>query len=219
MRKLIIFGTGDHGEQAEYYFSSDSAYEVVAFTLPADRIESDRFKGYPVIPFEEIAARFPPDQYDMFIAMSGRDMNTKRREIFDAAKAKKYFLASYVSSRASIANAIIGENCFILDYVTIQPFCTIGNDVIVWCHAHIGHHSTIGNHIFVSSYAGISGRCVVEDYCFLAGRSSVNSSIRLAEGTFLAFFTLIMRDTEAWSVYTGNPAQKRKTSSRKLRYL
>ena len=37
MRKpLILFGAGDIAELAYFYFTNDSAYEVVAFTVDGD---------------------------------------------------------------------------------------------------------------------------------------------------------------------------------------
>ncbi|MEA3458193.1 MAG: transferase, partial [Candidatus Thermoplasmatota archaeon] len=32
MNRLIIYGEGNYAEQAYYYFTNDSEYEIVAFT-------------------------------------------------------------------------------------------------------------------------------------------------------------------------------------------
>lgn len=68
----------------------------------------------------------------------------------------------------------MGDNCFVFENQTIQPFVKIGNDVIIWSGNHIGHHSMIGDHCFISSHVVISGNVKIEPYCFLG----VNSSIR-----------------------------------------
>ena len=35
-KRLVIFGAGDIAQLAHFYFSSDSDYEVVAFTVDGD---------------------------------------------------------------------------------------------------------------------------------------------------------------------------------------
>ena len=51
----------------------------------------------------------------------------------EQAKARGYGLISYVSSKATTwPGFACGDNCFILEDNTIQPFATIGNDVVLW---------------------------------------------------------------------------------------
>ena len=98
-RKLVIFGCGDIGQLAHFYFSSDSDYEVVAFTVDAAFVPGPAFCGLPVVAFEELASLLPPDQVDLFVALSYSKLNAVRKEKFLAAKAQGYTLASFVSSR------------------------------------------------------------------------------------------------------------------------
>ena len=51
MKKLVIFGSGDLADIAHYFFSSDSEYEVVAFTLDEEYIKDGVCCGLPVIAF------------------------------------------------------------------------------------------------------------------------------------------------------------------------
>ena len=55
-------------------------------------------------------------------------MNQDRERFYSEAKSKGYKLISYVSSRAMLCDNKIGENCFILGGVTLQPFVEIGNN-------------------------------------------------------------------------------------------
>ncbi len=54
MKELIIFGTADIAQLAHFYFSNDSDYKVVAFTVDAEYIKVNEFCGLPVVPFEEV---------------------------------------------------------------------------------------------------------------------------------------------------------------------
>jgi FlaA1/EpsC-like NDP-sugar epimerase len=60
MSKLIIFGEGHYADQAYYYFTNDSPYEVVAFTADAAYITKKALCGKPVLPFEEIEKNSRP---------------------------------------------------------------------------------------------------------------------------------------------------------------
>jgi len=127
---LVIFGIGDIAQLAHFYFSSDSEYEVVAFTVDAAYQTESTFCGLPVIAFEEISKHYPPRQCAIFVALSYSKLNAVRKEKYLAVKALGYRMASFISSHATVLNeGRIGENCFIFEDNTIQPFVTIGNNV------------------------------------------------------------------------------------------
>ena len=132
-RRLVVFGFGDIAQLAHYYFSADSDYEVVAFTLDAEYITETTFCGLPVVPFEAVNQQYSPEEHDFFVAISYSKLNAVRKEKYLAAKALGYRLASFISSRATVLNeGRIGENCFIFEDNTIQPFVVIGNNVTLW---------------------------------------------------------------------------------------
>jgi UDP-3-O-[3-hydroxymyristoyl] glucosamine N-acyltransferase len=79
------------------------------------------------VPFEEVEQQFPTATYQMFVPMSFKKMNHLRAEKYDAAKRKGYELISYVSSKATVWPGFsCGDNCFIFEDNTIQPFVKIG---------------------------------------------------------------------------------------------
>lgn len=218
-RKVIIFGMGDYAEQALYYLTHDSDYQVTAFTVTQDHLKDSSVFGYPLLPFEEIETLLPPDEYLFFAPMSGRKMNLFREEIYNTAKGKGYAFISYVSSKALTCQNSIGENCFILEGCNLQPFVTIGNNVIVWCQTHIGHHSKIEDAVFISSGVNICGRTTIGKHCYLSSDAIIDANVTLAEGTLVSLNTIIKRDTDPWGIYDGNPTKKRKVSSNQFAFL
>ena len=200
--KIIIFGTGDIAQIANYYFDIDSKYEVVAFTIDSAYIKQNEFEGKQVIAFENIATTHPPAEYKMFIALSYAKMNTVREAKYHEAKAKGYELVSYISSRCSYLSQFpCGDNCFIFEDNTIQPFVKIGSNVTLWSGNHIGHHSEIKDHNFVSSHVVISGHCVIESYCFLGVNSTLAHNVILAQKTLLGAGAVIAKNTEEGGIY------------------
>ena len=109
---------------------------------------------------------------------------------------------------------MIGENCFILEDNTLQPFTPIGDNVVMWSGNHIGHHGIVKDHVFFTSQVTLSGHCTVEPYCFFGVNSTIRDGVTLGEGTLVAMAACITKDTDAWGVYKGIPAKKGAVSSR-----
>src|SRR4029453_11538910 len=102
------------------------------------------FEGKPAVPFEELERDYPPEEFQFFAPMSARRMNPPPGGLYRRAKAPGYRFISYCSSRATVfPGSPIGENCFILEDNTIQPFTRIGDNVILWSGNHIDIHSII----------------------------------------------------------------------------
>ena len=123
-KKLIIFGIGELGELAKFYFDNDSDFQTVAFTLDEKYIKENTFSGLPVYSFSNLENNFNPEDYYLFIAIGYSKMNKIREEKYYQALDKGYKLASYISSKASIfKNCSIGSNCFILEEQYNTTFC------------------------------------------------------------------------------------------------
>ena len=95
-KKVVIFGTGDIGQLAHFYLINDSLYTVAAFCADCAFIESHNFLGLPLVPFEEVVEKYPPDRFDMFVALSYGKLNETRAAKYHEAKSKGYRLISYV---------------------------------------------------------------------------------------------------------------------------
>jgi sugar O-acyltransferase (sialic acid O-acetyltransferase NeuD family) len=215
--KLVVFGAGDIARLAHFYFSTDSDHEVVAFTVDAEYRTDPEFQGLPVVALDELAKRFPPSEFKMFVALSYAKMNRIRAEKYRQMKALGYELVSYVSSRCSYLSQFPpGDNCFILEDNTVQPYVTIGNDVTLWSGNHIGHDSVIGDHCFISSHVVVSGHVTVGGSCFIGVNATLRNSISIGERTLIGAGAAIMKNTTPGSVYPGPRAERLAKSSDQL---
>lgn len=194
MAKIIIYGTGLIAEVAHFYFSRDTDHQIACFTNAGSFIKETSFQSLPVEPFENIGADFPPEHYDMFIAIGYVKTNQIRQQRYAEAKAKGYRLATYISPRATYYGTLVGDNCFILENNVIQPFVTIGNNVTLWSGNHIGHHSVIENHCFISSHVVVSGSCHIEENCFLGVNCTLRDNIRVGKLSVIGSGATVMKD-------------------------
>jgi sugar O-acyltransferase (sialic acid O-acetyltransferase NeuD family) len=219
-RPLVIFGAAEQAQLSHYYFTTDSPFDVVAFTVDAAYLTEETFCGMPVLAFEEVVKKYPPDAYEFFVALGYSKLNRIRREKYLAAKAMGYRLVSYIGSHATILNeGKIGENCFVLEDNTIQPFVRIGNNVTLWSGNHIGHHSTIHDHCFVASHVVISGGVEIGESCFIGVNATLRDHIRIGEKCVIGAGTLLLADAEPEGVYIGQASERSKVPSGRLREI
>jgi UDP-3-O-[3-hydroxymyristoyl] glucosamine N-acyltransferase len=142
------------------------------------------------------------------VAMSYAKMNHLRAEKYFRVKELGYTLVSYISSRCSfLTDAPVGDNCFVLEDNTVQPFVRIGSNVTLWSGNHIGHDSVIEDHCFVTSHVVISGNVRVGSYCFLGVNSTLRNSIVLAPETLVGAGAVIMKRTRPKGVYLAPRAE------------
>lgn len=210
------------GQLAQFYLDRDSDHEVVAFTADAEYIdESDmEFSGLPLVPFEKVTEVYPPEDHTLFVALGYRDLNKVRAEKFNETRDLGYRLPSYICSRSVLWDDLtVGQNCFIFENQTIQPFVEIGDNVTLWSGNHIGHHTTIQDHVFMTSHVVVSGHCVIEPYCFLGVNAALKDGVRLAEGTVVGAGATVVKDTEPYGVYVGTPAERVRDHADEIDYF
>lgn len=208
MAKLVIFGAGDIARLASAYFQRDSEHEVVAFTVDHGFRREDELLGLPLVDFEEVSRLYPPERFDMFVAMSYAKMNQARAAKYQAARELGYHLVSYVSSRCTfLTDHPVGDNCFILEDNTIQMGVEIGSDVTLWSGNHIGHDSVIEDHCFIASHVVVSGHVRVRSYCFIGVNATLRNSITVAPRTLIGAGAVILGDTVEGGVYVPQRAK------------
>jgi len=200
--KLVIFGAGKIADEAYFYLTNDSPHEVVAFTVDAEHLSTDEKLGLPVIAFENVAREYPPGDFKMFVAVGYQELNKFRARKYEEAKAKGYELVSYISSRAAnIGQVEVGDNCFVLEFVTIQPCAKIGNDVFLWSGNHVGHHANVGDHCYIAGNVVISGSTKIEPYCFVGVSATLGHEITIGAESFIGAGSLITKQVAPKSVF------------------
>jgi len=211
---LIIVGDGEFAEIAYEYFTYDSPFEVVAFSVEKDYLKKKTLFGLPVVPFEELERLYDPISHKVFVAVTYTQLNRVRARLYKEAKKKAFSAASYVSSKAFVwRNVSIGENCFIFENNVIQYHAKIGNNVILWSGNFIGHSTGIGDNALIASHVAISSFCEIGENCFLGANSCIIERKKLAPDCIIGAGAVVIRDTEAGRIYVGNPAKPLEKSS------
>ena len=216
-RNLIIVGDSAFAEVAFEYFSHDSHYNVSAFAVEQDYLKRTELLDRPVVPFETMIHRYPPETHDVYVAVVYTQLNQLRTRLAEAAKRAGYGLASYISPKAFVwRNVTIGEHCFIFENNVIQAFAEVGNNVVLWSGNHIGHHSHIANNVFISSHVVISGCCEIGANCFLGVNVAVGNNITVAKDCWVGPGVVISSSTREGQIFRSPAPEIAKVGARRF---
>ncbi len=217
-KKVVIIGNTSNARLAKYFFTYDSEYDPVAFSVHAKYIEQEEYEGLPLIPFENLQDKYPTDEYEAFVAVGYTKMSKIREMLYNECKAMGYTMANYISTKCSYLSQFQpGDNCFILEDNTIQPYVKIGNNVVLWSGNHIGHDVEIDDHCFITSHVVVSGFVKIGKNCFLGVNATIRDGITIAPETLVAAGAIIMKDTEEKGVYLAQRSVKFEKNSDEIK--
>lgn len=220
MRDVVIFGTGQVAEVVHYYLAQEGGRNIVAFTVDEQFRSAEQLFGLPVVSFETVQQIYPPDTHEMFVAVSFKRVNKAREEKVAEAEAKGYTLVSHVSPRATVWSDFVAQpNTIIMENNVIQPFVSVGRNVIMWSGNHIGHHTKIEDHCFIASHAVISGSVTVGEGTFVGVNTTVRDNVTIGKRNVLGAATLILADTPDNAVFMGQATAMSKVPSHRLRSI
>lgn len=200
MADIVLFGTGQIAEVVHFYIENDTDHRVVAITADAEFITQTTWKGLPVVPFQTLEAHYPPDKVKLLLPLSYRNVNKARRDHYLDAKQRGYGFISYISSKATYYGTPVGENSIVMEDNTLQPFCSVGHNVILWSGNHVGHHACIEDHAFVSSHVVISGAATVGEMSFIGVNATVHDSVRIGRESVIGAGAIVSKDLPDFSV-------------------
>lgn len=194
-KPIVLFGTGKIAEVVHHLLVHEAGIAVAGFTVDRAYVTGDGKEGLPVVAFDAVEQRFPPDRYDLFVALGYHDMNALRAAKMAEAKAKGYALPAFVHPLSGLPTGTpVGENSFIMRDVHIHPKVTLGTDVFIWSGAIIGHHTTVGDHVWVTSGANVAGACTIGAHAFLGINATVGHGVRIGRRCFIGANALVTKD-------------------------
>jgi len=202
MAKLVLFGTGRGADVAYRFLTADTDHEIVGFTVDEAYCDRASLRGLPLVPFEAVERRFPPDDFRMLVLLGYQGMNSLRALKFGQAKAKGYMLESYVASNIFRVEPFrVGENCFIMDNQSISLDVEIKNNVVMWSSNHVGDMSVIEDHAWVSSHVTIAASTRIGEKAFLGIGATIGNGVVIGAESFIGAQALVTESTAPSSVH------------------
>ncbi|NNM99028.1 MAG: acetyltransferase [Candidatus Eremiobacteraeota bacterium] len=203
MAKIIVFGTGKVADVLYHHVVAAKHHDIVAFTTDVEHLPAaGTFHDRPVVPFDRVVESFPPDAFQMLVAIGYHGLNGLRARRYAEAKAKGYTMASYVSDRACVGDWLVaGDNCIILDGATVEPGVRLGNNVVLWSNVLIGHHTTIADHVWIAANSTFGGSAFLGERSFVGLGVTVGHEVEIGEQSFLGSGAIVTKCADAKSVF------------------
>src|SRR5207247_6760910 len=108
-------------------FRDHSEYDVVAFAIDKQYRNQDSLLDLPIVDAETLPQKFPSSEYSLFVGIGYSQINRARTAVFKRMRDLGYSMASFVSPFCTyLSEHKIGENSFVFEDNTIQPFVKIG---------------------------------------------------------------------------------------------
>lgn len=213
-KPLIIYGAASFASLAAHTLIHDNNRRLAAFTVDTGYVKNGTHDGYPLVAFDEVAEKFPPDAHEMLLPLGYKGMNALRADRLAQAKEMGYSISKLVSRHSCVAHGIhIGENVFIYEHAIVQAYAQLGFNVTIRAGANIGHHTRVGNHTFIASSVATGGNVTIGERCFIGLGAVLRDGVRIGDRCFIGAGAVVVSDTEPDSVYVGNPARKLAKSS------
>lgn len=200
MKNIVIFGDNDFGRLLKYYIDIDDQREVVAFTVNKEYLKNDEFCEVPVIAFENITEKYPPEQFEIMIAIGNSKMNDVRKKVFLECKEKGYTIASYIHSSCSIHTQDIGEGNILLENCLLYPFSKLGNGNLLWDHVLISHDCVVGDFNTFSSYADLCGYVKIGNNGYFGKHCILNDFMEISDYTLVGAAAYAKGNTKPYDV-------------------
>ena len=213
-RKVVLYGREELARLVCYCLTHDSPFEVAGFTvaeaeMPAGGDPGENLFGLPLIPFEKVEDRFPPDSHDLLVAIGPHRVNGPRAARFAEGRDKGYGFASYISSGAHLwPDLEIGPGCMIFENAVVEPFSRIGENSILRANVHVSHDGRVGDHVFLAPRVTMAGKCAVGDHCFLGVSTTLRDSVAVAPRCVVGAGAVVAQSTEPDGLYVGVPARR-----------
>lgn len=180
MVDLVIFGTGGLTETVARDVIAHDAYRVVAFTVDAAFRRRKTFLGRPVVAFEEIERRYPPEDHNFLVVVTHTSDRFLAHKKVVEAQSKGYEIASFVHPKAIVAADVRwGVNTIVGPGAILDASSVLGDGVVVRAGAYVGHHCKLDSYCYIAPRAAMSGYVKVGSYAFVGLNATLRDRIEI----------------------------------------
>lgn len=118
-----------------------------------------------------------------------------------------------LSYKGQKTKAIIGKNCIIKEYVTINraagedgAVTRVGDRCLFMASSHVAHNCVVEDEAIFANLATIGGHCHVGKGAFLGGMSVYHQNVRIGEYAIISGFSAARMDIPPFCKADGRPA-------------
>ncbi len=106
---------------------------------------------------------------------------------------------------------IIGKNCHIREYATINSSTCegssvqVGDNCLIMAYCHVAHHCSVGNNVVMSNNSLLAGHVTVEDNAIIGGMTPVHQFVRIGKHAMVGGMSRVTHDVPPFTIGGGIP--------------
>lgn len=222
MKKIIIFGTGDHARVIFSEIIQLKNFKVLGFSDKLSKkgkiIEIFKNKEY-----KNLGDLTHIKKYKNIYGIIGVGHNFLRKKIFkeiDSVFKKNIKWATIISKNSILnGNVSVGEGTVIISNSVVNSGTKFGKHCLINTSSSIDHHNSFGN--FSSTGPGVvtGGNVKIGEMTHLSIGSTVKNNITIKSNALIGGSSFVNKDCDKNSVYYGVPAKKIKSRNENEEYL
>ncbi len=197
--KSFIFGAGALARVLHIYLEQIGRTPA-GFVVDDAWCKEKAFCDLPLVPFSRMMERFPPTEYDAFVAVGYGKMNAGRKDAFERLRAMGYETPNFIHPSVLNACASMGEGNLIFPGVLLDACTRVGDCNVFYPSVLIAHDTRIGSFNFFAPRAALAGDVVVGDRCFFGLNSAVKNGLSVADRCLLGAAAYAVRPLTEGSV-------------------
>ncbi|MCH9621243.1 MAG: Acyl-[acyl-carrier-protein]--UDP-N-acetylglucosamine O-acyltransferase [Chlamydiia bacterium] len=118
-----------------------------------------------------------------------------------------------LSFKGEVTFVVIGENCDIREYVSINSSCgegttvSIGNNCLLMPYSFVAHNCTVGDYVIMTNGATLAGRVKVGNYVILGGLCAIAQWLRIGDHVMVGGGAMVAQDIPPYTLCSGDRAE------------
>lgn len=198
--KLIIVGTSTTARHVYDFVKGYDLYEIIGFAVDDIYRNIDAFCDLPVFSIEKLNEIINKEEVKLFVAVLWNRVNSDRRVLYERLKREGYHFANLISPLAVIRGEVLGDNCWIHDYVIVQSGASVRDNCLLMAFALVGDFAILGSHCFMGTKSTVAGKCEIGEQTFIGISCTIFDNTKVGKKCILGACTTIKRNVDDYTI-------------------
>jgi sugar O-acyltransferase (sialic acid O-acetyltransferase NeuD family) len=209
-KTLVIYGAGSLGKETLQLVKILNLPRSYSKMLFIDKnLAGQKIYGFEVFSLDQFLS-LKIKSFDFLVAIADSKLRRVAAEKLNSNFGNPINLISKQSN--FLDSVTMGRGNIIFPGTTISTDVKIGDFVIVNANAYIGHDCSIGNYVTISPCVTVCGNVEIENEVFIGANTSIiqgslTSKVQIGENSILGMGTNILTSVSASRTLVGNPAR------------